>query len=432
MDLLLRLLEQLKDLGEEFSCVLGKAPLKDIFIGIIVPLVSAFLSYFLVNRVSSKKEANKLYIQLELLKREFSFNKERIQQFIQTYSLFSQKKEALQLKLPFAQEVLYQVLICLSKIQDDYFCFENFTFESPNCLIILDDEIKKLKLELDKTRTEMEHMSKYNNASIMQNISTEIIKLEKEIKIKSEELRKNITRDIYKEFINIQKEIDQSKVMEMYGKKNEDTLLNTLKYIYSCIKEFNEINPKNKSDIINIYKSLLLYEIRKDDIIENDIFDESIFDFYYKERYGQHPMLHVWKNFYHYNILSEKLINFSMDIKINCWYALKDDLVLLNNRQLYILIDDCYKDMDCINDTQNILEETVLLQTNKKCLKLKVQIEIIEKSLLKKEIEIQKKIVGRIIYYIKILASWISRLIRKIVYRLNPKHLYNKLKALLF
>lgn len=49
-------------------------PLNNLLVGVVVPIAAAWISYYLAERAISKKENSRLYIQIELIKRELKIN----------------------------------------------------------------------------------------------------------------------------------------------------------------------------------------------------------------------------------------------------------------------------------------------------------------------------------------------------------------------
>ena len=57
-------------------------PLNNLLVGVVVPIVAAWITYYLAERAISKKENNRLYIQIELIKRELKINDDAFSEFI--------------------------------------------------------------------------------------------------------------------------------------------------------------------------------------------------------------------------------------------------------------------------------------------------------------------------------------------------------------
>lgn len=52
-----------------FLTFIDNLPLKDLLVGVVVPILSAWISYALVERATRRKEYNRLFIQIELVKK---------------------------------------------------------------------------------------------------------------------------------------------------------------------------------------------------------------------------------------------------------------------------------------------------------------------------------------------------------------------------
>ena len=59
---------------EKVMNLLKSLPLNNLLVGVVVPIAAAWTSYYLAERAISKKENNRLYIQIELIKRELKVN----------------------------------------------------------------------------------------------------------------------------------------------------------------------------------------------------------------------------------------------------------------------------------------------------------------------------------------------------------------------
>ena len=59
------MLEQIISIGETILNFIDKLPLTDILVGVVVPIMAAWISYYLAERAIRKKENNRLYIQVE-------------------------------------------------------------------------------------------------------------------------------------------------------------------------------------------------------------------------------------------------------------------------------------------------------------------------------------------------------------------------------
>lgn len=57
-------------LGEIVLDFIKDLPLTDLLVGVVVPIVAAWISYYLAEKTIRKKENNRLYVQTELLRKE--------------------------------------------------------------------------------------------------------------------------------------------------------------------------------------------------------------------------------------------------------------------------------------------------------------------------------------------------------------------------
>lgn len=92
-------------------CECGKTiPLTEVLVGIVVPIVAAWVSFFLADRALRKKENNKLYIQIELIRRELKNNDEQLSSFIDSFMRKKDLDKALEFPLMFMKSFLIDML----------------------------------------------------------------------------------------------------------------------------------------------------------------------------------------------------------------------------------------------------------------------------------------------------------------------------------
>jgi len=199
-----------------FLNFIDKIPLTELLVGVVVPIVAALISYALAERATRRKEYNRLFIQIELVKKELLKDNASLLIFTSKYEKKIKLQKGLEFPLHFCKGLLIDVLSKLEEIKTDYFYFDNeMLFEKPNCLYILAQKIEDLnkKIEADELKF---YDDEYLDAKQQSNISKS--KEEKEQFLI--ELKKNQDRDIYKEFLKLQFFIEQNSFENLFEKAN--------------------------------------------------------------------------------------------------------------------------------------------------------------------------------------------------------------------
>ncbi len=92
----------------------------------------------------------KLFIQIELVKKELSKNNDSIQKFTSTYKEKIRLQKELEFPLVFCKKLFIDVLDKLEKVKSEYFYFDNDKlFEKPNCFYILEDKIQSVDSKIE-------------------------------------------------------------------------------------------------------------------------------------------------------------------------------------------------------------------------------------------------------------------------------------------
>lgn len=326
-----------------FLNFIDKIPLTELLVGVVVPIVAALISYALAERATRRKEYNRLFIQIELVKKELLKNNDSLLIFTSKYEEKIKLQKELEFPLHFCRGLLIDVLSKLEKIKTEYFYFDNeMLFEKPNCLYILAQKIEDLnkKIEADELKF---YNDEYLDAKQQSNIS----KLKEEKEQFLIELKKNQDRDIYKEFLKLQFFIEQNSFENLF-EKSELTERNfeILKYIYNCVKEFNARENKSKSDVSLLYNKLVIFKISSD-IIQGSKFEQDTFDLYYKnfeEHTGFEKSLYDMCEEYYKLVAADNFIDkYKFSIYIQKWNDNSSELVLLSDSDLYISINELYE-----------------------------------------------------------------------------------------
>jgi hypothetical protein len=377
----------LREAWSSLICFINGLPKTELIIGIVVPISAAWISYALVERATRRKESNRLYIETELILRELNDNLKNITYFISLVTEYKEFRERLMVKIPFSQDILYKVLLKLKNISDNYFHFDQHIFEKPNCLYIFGQRLKEIENEIKEVE-----LNTYDSTILDQNKQIRIAQLLEAKQQVMKDFKNNQERDIYIEFKNIQKYIDNNLMEGLIEKLDQNVPTSQgLFYIYTIIKNFNNLSPHTKDDVIKIYKDLLVFEI-SNDVTDKEVFNQDEFDLFYEARYGKDPIYSICKDFYKLLELEKKINSFSFKYYNSRWKEVSNNLVMLNDSSLFISIYDFYENyekfiencLSCNRDMPNLKE------VEDKCNDFSNGINQIKERLSEKQLKIKK------------------------------------------
>lgn len=334
-----------------FLDFIDKLPLTELLVGVVVPILAAWISYALAERATRRKEYNRLFIQIELVKKELLKNNDSILNFTSKYEEKAILKKELEFPLVFCKELLVEVLNKLEKVKTEYFYFDNDKlFEKPNCLYILAQKIESIDYTI-----ETEELKFYKDEYLEAKQINTVSKLKDEREQYIIEYKKNQERDIYKEFIHIQSFIERNSFENLF-EKSDMTKENfeILKYIYNGIKDFNTKENKDKSDVALLYEKLVLFKISSD-VIQDGQFAQDTFDLYYKgfEKYeGFEKQLYDMCEKYYKLVATDSFIEkYEFNMTSQKWDDNSAELVLLSDSDLYISISELYEEAYKLEDS---------------------------------------------------------------------------------
>lgn len=333
--------------------IINNFPLTELLVGVVVPIVAAWISYRLAENATKRKEYNRLFIQIELLKKELLKNNNLIIKFTSKYEEKIRYENELEFPLAFGRELLIDVLNKLENIKSEYFYFnKDILHEKPTILYILAQKIEDINSEI-----EVEAFKFYEDEYLEKNQKILVSKLKEQKEKYINEFKKNNDRNIYNEFLHIQTYIEGNTFENIFEKSNitEKNFL-ILKYLYSTIKEFNSKENKNSTDVALLYEKLVLFKISKD-IIEDYQFNQDTFDLYYREFENHNDfekrLYNMCENYYKLVSLAEFIGNYEFDLQCQKWYENSSDLVLLSDSKLYISITELYEEFKNFQDNYN-------------------------------------------------------------------------------
>ncbi len=333
-----------------FLDFIDKIPLTELLVGVVVPILAAWISYALAERATRRKEYNRLFIQIEIVKKELLKNKDSILNFTFKYEEKVILKKELEFPLAFGKELLVEVLNKLEKVKTEYFYFDNDKlFEKPNCLYIFAQKIESINSAI-----ETEELKFYEDEYLEAKQINAVSKLKDEREQYIIELKKNQDRDIYKEFIHIQSFIERNSFENLFEKSNiTEENFEILKYIYNGIKDFNTKENKDKSDVALLYEKLVLFKISSD-VVHEGQFDQDIFDLYYKgfEKHDgfEKRLYDICEKYYKLVATDSFIEKYEFNMDSQKWDGNSTELVLLSDSDLYISISELYEKANKLED----------------------------------------------------------------------------------
>ncbi|MCR1900244.1 hypothetical protein NSA47_14855 [Irregularibacter muris] len=155
---------------DTFLNFIHKIPFTELLVGVVVPIVAAWISYALAERATRRKEYNRLFIQIELVKRELLRNNDSLMNFTSKYEEKIKLQKGLGFPLAFCKGLLIDVLNKLGKIKTEYFYFDKE---------MLYEKVKKLENNFEEEKhNDIQNFYNYNQI-ITQDILEVITRLEK-------------------------------------------------------------------------------------------------------------------------------------------------------------------------------------------------------------------------------------------------------------
>lgn len=380
--------EKIISLCEMLLNFIKNLPLTDLLVGVVVPIVAAWISYYLAERAIRKKENNRLYVQIELLRRELQKNDSELIKFVDSVDEKNRLDKKLEFPLLFMKNFLVTILDELQEIKQKYMHSGPFIFEKPTRVYILAQKLEDLEKEI----TELKY--KYCDDEYLEEKRKEkLSKLTEEKEEYFEDIKGLKDKDIYKEFFGLQLRMEKLMVGDIFKKEDkEDGKENNFilaKYIYERIKMFNETGKKTKDDVLSLYKDLVIFEIDAD-IIKDDCFDQESFDLYYKafERPEgiQKKLYDLCEHYYKRIALKKKIENYCFVFESKKWNENSSDFVIINDRALYIELVEFYAELNKFVEQEDNCEERY-----NDCIALHNRIQSVVNKLNSHEVKLKKK-----------------------------------------
>lgn len=123
-------------------------PLSDLLVGVVVPIMALWISYYLAERSMRKKENNRLYVQIELIRKELKENDFQINEFVSSIAKKNQLEKELQFPLVFMKTFLLDVLDNLQTIKTSYMYSTGLAFEKPTEIYLLAQRLEEIDSEI--------------------------------------------------------------------------------------------------------------------------------------------------------------------------------------------------------------------------------------------------------------------------------------------
>ena len=363
-------------IGKTILNFIDTLPLNDILVGVVVPIMAAWISYYLAERAIRKKENNRLYIQVELIRKELKANDEILNKYIASVDEMNKMEKALEFPLIFMKHFLISILDSLQKIKSNYMHSGQFIFEKPTKVYLLTQKLEDVEKAIDEKECQY-----YSDEYLDEKRKEQISKLIEEKAQYLKEIKAIKDVDIYKEFLTLQMQLEKQMVGDVFGKIEEKGNNFVLaKYLYDRIKSFNEKPDKDKKDVLALYKDLVIFEIDSD-IVKNDCFDQETFE---NLEGIQAQLYELCEKYYKRLALKVQVANYEFNFIDKRWQENCADFVIINDRELYVSLVELYESLTV--DKGNSYEEKY-----KYCVMCHDEIQRIMKKLDQYELKIKKK-----------------------------------------
>lgn len=347
------MMEKIIELGKTILGFVEGLPLTDLLVGVVVPIMAAWISFYLAERAIKKKENNRLYIQIELIRKELQHNNDELSDFVSCVDEKNKLEKSLEFPLIFMKDFLINILDELQQIKNNYMHSGEFLLEKPVQAYIIAQKLDDLEKEIKELESQY-----YADEFLDGKRKEKLLKLLENKEENNKNIKELKDRDIYKEFSLLQIKLEKLMVGDVFGKiDREENNFILAKYIYEKVKAFNEKKDKTKEDVLSLYKDLVIFEISSD-IVKEEHFDQEQFDLYYrafeKPEGIQQKLYDLCENYYKRIVLKKVIENHEFSFENKRWNENSADFVVINDRDTYILTAELYER----------LAETLVLDNN--------------------------------------------------------------------
>ena len=375
-------LEKIECLSAIIDCW-EKVDKGDLVTGVIVPIIAAVLAYYLAEGASRRKENNRLVIELNWLQKEIEHNRKQFEKY--SVDIEERKKVIEVLNYPFVsyRDLMIGVMEKIEKMYQEHPIFNDFfmcgehsieTVKLGQKYELIEQNI--LELEEDfKSYAEMPELKK---------------KELEELRIEQTELKRKIENtigpdeNIFDKLDNLNYYIEKQKIgNDIPAIEEENEVTKCVRYFRSVLMEYSKISNPTLNDALTALKKLILYSCHIEVFKDISDFDELQMEtrkLYLSKCSTQEAMIvNLYQNYVLLKKLNKLLDNYTFNVVCLKWEKFQDDLVSINNSEIYFKINELYDKMYSISPNEkdvsfiidSIDEVLVLIKKLEKKLKRK-------------------------------------------------------------
>lgn len=322
--------------------VIEAIPLTEILVGVVVPIMAAWISYYLAERAIRKKENNRLYIQMGLIKKELKINADILIQFISMIEEKNRIEKSLEFPLTCMKDFLIFTLERLQKIKSNYVHSGRYSFDKPIKAYLLAEELEDIENKIAE-RGFQQYSDEYLDRKRKEILFNLREKREKFIR----EITAIKDQNIYGEFESLQVQLEGLIIGDVLNKSRESADNFVLaKYIYDKIKNFNDKSNKTREDVSNLYKDLVIFEMDSNVVCGSNFNQEladSHLEMFANSDGVQKKLYNLCERYYKWISLKQNITSCELDFNFRRWEDISSDFVIINDRELYISLVELYE-----------------------------------------------------------------------------------------
>lgn len=339
----------------------------DVITGIVIPIIAAILAYILAERAGRRKEANRLVIELNWIKKEIENNKLVLEDYLSKIEIRDNLEKRLRYPFPSFDEFLKNVIEKIENIYLEHKVFDEFLLfgqygKTVENMMFQYESLEKDIYDLEDVYAEFSELPE----TIQKQIEDK--------KIERAELRRKIedsmdpNNSIFSKLYNLNYYIEHMKIGDSIPMIDEDNeAARCIRYIRKVIKEYSEIKTPSSEDAKNVLKKLLVYNSQIDvfksiselEDVEKEIRDISISHCDSEEI----AMIKMYESFVLLRELVGEIENYRFKVNTSKWDKFQDDFVLINNSKVYFEICNLYEliasENMCENNTQTVIDKSI-------------------------------------------------------------------------
>lgn len=355
----------------------------DLVTGVIVPIIAAVLAYYLAEGASRRKENNRLVIELYWIRKEIERNKQQFDKYITSIGKRREVREVL--KYPFVpyDDLIVNIMEKIEKIHQEHPIFNDF-------FLCGEHSIEMVKLSQKYELTEKNILELEEDFESYPEMPEQKKKELGELRIEQNELKRKIEDrignddSIFAKLHSLHYYIEKQKIgSDIPSIEEENEVAKCLNYFRTVLKEYTEINLPTLDDALTALKKLIVYSSRIEvfeDVSDLDELQMETRKIHLNKCSTQEAkIINMFQNYISLKKLNNEIDNFEFDIVDSKWGKFQDDLVLINNRNIYFKISNLYDKMINISKneiavssiTNNIVEVLSLIESLETKLKRK-------------------------------------------------------------